>query len=282
MQTEEIVGLIRQHHRDERFLLKSRIRIERSVEAFIAFNVLHYEPPKEKGGKTKAGKDAFAAAKEYIAAALADDSHEMHAMLLANELAKELFETQRKAREKEMIRLVKLLPIYPWAKAINGIGEFGLAQIIGECGDLANYATVSKLWKRLGLAVIEGHRQGSPGKGASSETWIEHGYKAARRSIVWNIGQSLFKAQSARTNKETGEITREAGPYRLIYDARKLYERPRVESDGHAHNRATRYMEKMLIADLWSAWRGANVCVTPITELPHAPSHAHAQVEVYA
>ena len=46
-----------------------------------------------------------------------------------------------------------------------------------------------------------------------------------------------------------------AGPYRIVYDDRKLMERERVESDAHAHNRALRYMTKRLIKDLFIEWK---------------------------
>ena len=34
---------------------------------------------------------------------------------------------------------------------------------------------------------------------------------------------------------------------------------------GHMHNRARRYMEKMMLRDLWQVWRGSK----PIDYVPH-------------
>lgn len=171
--------------------------------------------------------------------------------------ARKIIEDQRKDTEKQMKKLAKELPVYPWVQGVCGFGEIGLAMIVGEAGDLSNYSTVSKLWKRLGLAVIGGERQQrKPGIAA-----LEHGYSPVRRSVMWNIGDSLFKQQNA---------------YREVYLARKDYERETAESqgltvcpaakisskdkdqyrsDGHIHNRAKRYMEKRLVRDLWRAWR---------------------------
>lgn len=165
--------------------------------------------------------------------------------------ARAILEGNRKQIEKHMDKAAKALPIWPWVEAIPGFGAGSLAAVIGEAGDLSGYATHSKLWKRLGLAVIDGGRQ----RRVSGADAIVHGYSPSRRSVVWNIGQCVFKAQSQRVDKETGEVKKEAGSYRKIYDARKEYELGRVETKAHAHNRATRYMEKRLMRDLWRAWR---------------------------
>ncbi|MGJ4804448.1 hypothetical protein [Luteimonas sp. SDU82] len=168
--------------------------------------------------------------------------------------ARQALSTARKHLEREMERDVRMLPIWPRVAATRGLGALGLASIVGEAGDLSNYSSHSKLWKRLGLAVIGGERQRRV-QGAAA---IAHGYSPSRRAIVWQVGSSLFRAQSERRDQHTGAVIREAGSYRLGYDARKTYERPRVASAAHAHNRASRYMEKKLIRNLWDGWRVAN------------------------
>lgn len=156
------------------------------------------------------------------------------------------FDTLRKNAEKVLAQRAKQLPVWPWIDAIRGADAGGLAALVGEAGDLLNYATPAKLWKRLGLAVMSGQRQGNPGKAATAEDWIRHGYSGRRRSIVWNIGHALVMC-----NKD--------GKYRTIYLERKAYEHARAPemSKGHASNRAQRYMEKRFVRDLWSAWRAA-------------------------
>lgn len=205
-------------------------------------------------------------------AMLGKGEHELSAYALAANLrmleARGILEDHRKSLEKRLETLAKDLPVYDWWVAIMGAGALGLAGLVGEAGDLSNYSNPAKLWKRMGLAVLHGERQR---KVSNVELALEHGYAPHRRSLVWNIGDSIIKAQSQRTDKETGEIKREAGEYRLLYDARKEYELPRVQDSkapkGHAHSRAKRYMEKRLLRDLWRAWRdqwaidslGANV-----------------------
>lgn len=170
--------------------------------------------------------------------------------------ARAIFEKRRAQTEKELERLAKSLPVATWVASIKGLGLGSLAAIIGEAGDLSLYATHSKLWKRLGLAVIDGGRQ----RRMTGDAALAHGYSPQRRSIVWNIGQCVLKAQSARVDKETGEEIKPAGKYRNVYDARKAYEIARDPniSKAHAHNRATRYMEKLVVRDLWRAWRQIN------------------------
>lgn len=151
-------------------------------------------------------------------------------------------EEQRKAYEKSLTKLGAQLPIAHMADEIKGIGHLALAKIVGECGDLSAYATVSGVWKRAGLAVIDGGRQ----RRVTGEAALLHGYSPERRSVFWNIADSLLKAQGKDDT---------AGPYRLIYDDRKAYEIAREIPLGHAHNRAMRFMTKRLLRDLWVAWR---------------------------
>lgn len=172
--------------------------------------------------------------------------------------ARSLLNEQRAACEKELTKAAKELPVWSWVESVRGFGAGSLAAVVGEAGDLSQYANPAKLWKRMGLAVINGGRQ----RKVSGADAIEHGYAPHRRSIVWNLGDTMLKGTVRKVKDEEGEDTGERtalNEYGQLYLDRKAYERPRVESDGHAHNRAKRYMEKRLIRDLWSAWRAACV-----------------------
>lgn len=181
-----------------------------------------------------------------------EHEHQLYADITTAPLfqARDLLKGHRLDAEKRMVREAKELPAADWVAGVRGLGLPSLAAIVGEAGNLSSYPTVSKLWKRLGLAVIDGGRQRKVGGAAA----LEHGYDPVRRSIVWNMGDALFKTQSGRYDKETGEELREPGKYRRIYDQRKAYELERVETKAHAHNRAKRYMEKEVIKDLWKNW----------------------------
>lgn len=169
-------------------------------------------------------------------------------------LARESIRAARRDVERDLERDVQALPIWPRVAATRGLGALGLASIIGETGDLNNYSSHSKLWKRLGLAVIDGERQRRV-RGAAA---IKHGYSASRRSVVWQVGSAMLRAQSGLTDPATGKVLRAHGSYRLGYDTRKAKELLRVGSAAHAHNRAARYMEKRLIRNIWRAWNQAS------------------------
>jgi hypothetical protein len=168
------------------------------------------------------------------------------------------------AAKKQMETLAEQLPVSQWANGIRGFGALGLAIIVGEAGDLGGYSNPSKLWKRMGVAVLDGKRQGGLPKSASAADWEAHGYNRVRRSRLYTIGSSMVMA---------GET-----PYRKLYLDRKAYEAARAEADGltvapsakipkgkqseyrslgHIDNRARRYVEKRLLRDLWRAWRAA-------------------------
>jgi hypothetical protein len=189
------------------------------------------------------------------------DGSEFEEMIRLSLDAKHPFETKERELLKEMEKLAESLPVWPvFGEPIRGFGPGSLAVIMAEAGDLSGYADHSKLWKRMGLAVMNGVRQGGLAKNASKEDWIAHGYSPRRRSRMWNIGDALIKG-----NRD--------GAYRTAYLARKAYEAERDpenmtdpdtgKPNMHAHRRAQRYMEKRLLKDLWRAWRDAQA---PLSE----------------
>lgn len=190
-------------------------------------------------------------------AALGKGEHERSTlalgMMLPLILARDLIEDHRKKTEKELVKLAKQLPVAPWVESVRGVGILSLVGIVGECGDLSNYANPGKLWKRLGLAPYHGRAAPSWRKhgGLSAEQWTEVGYSPARRSVMWNVGKTIIQAR---------------GPLKKIYDERKAYEaaRPETESKMHAHNKAQRYVEKRFARMLWQAWRAADGHATSV------------------
>lgn len=155
-----------------------------------------------------------------------------------------------KETEIAMAALAKTLPVWPRVQATQGFGALGLASIVGETGDLNKYGSHSKLWRRLGLAVVGGHTQR---KVRGLDPAIQ-GYNPTRRAVVWNVGRCILQAHS-RVRQPDGSIG--TGSFRIGYDERKAYELARGLAKGHAHRRAKRYMEKRLIRNIWRAWREA-------------------------
>lgn len=179
----------------------------------------------------------------------------------------ESFRSQQTAIEKEMRKQAQLLPVWPWAEEVKGFGALDFAKIIGEAGDLSRFATHQRLWKRMGLAVINGGRQ----RKVKGKAALEHGYNAKRRAVSWNMAQNLFKHQWR--GEKDGEPAHPIGPYGEKYARKKAEYLERVEATAslpdkvgehwnpakwtkkRADNAARRYMEKELLRDLWQEWR---------------------------
>lgn len=153
----------------------------------------------------------------------------------------EPIERKLKATEKEIAKIATALPVWSFVESIRGCGAAGLGYIVGAAGDLSNYSNPGKLWKRMGLALVDGERQR---RVADAEKALAHGYNPRRRSLMHVIGDSLLKG-----NKD--------GYYRQVYDARKAYtEANRPDwTKAHRHMDALRYMEKRLLRHLWQAWK---------------------------
>jgi hypothetical protein len=288
----DLVASIRYWHRQRVFAMEQRKRADLALGSFLrtalgwskalpdadrkrindqAKALITLGEAEAKGKAPEVDEPAYDEWRDVIAAAIASRAP---------------FDAVEKRATKEMGVLAKALPVYPWAEGIRGFGDVSLATIVAEAGDLADYPKKGHLWKRMGVAVMGGVRQGGLLKSASKDDWIAHGYNRMRRSRVWNIGDALIKGNGD-------------GEYRTAYLARKDYERKRAEangltvvpaakiskgraaefmSDGHVHRRAQRYMEKRLLRDLWQAWRRAEVAVPERASvgLPAANEHRDA------
>ncbi|MDQ5977521.1 MAG: hypothetical protein QG602_493, partial [Verrucomicrobiota bacterium] len=202
--------------------------------------------------------------------------------------------------EKELAKRARNLPVYAWAKGVSGLGDVSLAAIVGECAAApGGYKSVSALWKRMGLAVIHGGRQ----RKVAGADALDHGYDAERRSLMWNIGGCLIKAQVRNEKGEDGkkidgsdfaigelgqvyldrkrfmQAKNEAGEYAaraadLVAAAKKNGGTPNKDnlegrlSPIHIHNDSKRYMEKRLLRQLWQEWRRASGVADPINTMP--------------
>ena len=149
--------------------------------------------------------------------------------------------SRRLTYERVLKKLAKQLPVWPWAEELYGFGPLGLGQIVGECGNLSNYPNPACVWKRLGLAVMEGGERQHKTK--DKKKAILMGYSPRRRSVMFVIGDSLLKKPNE---------------YKELYDKRKAYEQGKLPAPKGKpiiwHRRAHRYVEKRLLRDLWRAW----------------------------
>lgn len=152
--------------------------------------------------------------------------------------AREVVEGYRDAIEKRLATLAEQLPVWPaFVKELGGFRQGSLAALVGECGDLSNYSTEAKLWKRLGLAVFDGKAQGR----VNGDAAIEQGFNPRRRAVAWTWGLQTCKSGST---------------YNPLYKERLAHELTRVE-EKHAKARARRYATKRLARDIWRAWKAA-------------------------
>jgi hypothetical protein len=231
----------------------------------------------------RSGRDREEAAKHYAVVAK-DMTHADYPNIAPYLEAKEPLATYREAYEKSLVQLVKRLPIYAWAKGVSGLGDVSLAGLIGECSgcnletdehwSIGQMKSVSAFWKRMGVGVVGGIRQ----QRVKGDAAIEHGYVAERRSVLWNIGECIIKAQWRKENtvhaygKLYGEIKanmqarNEAGEFsdtalEIAARMKKAGSKPLAENvagrltPSHINNRAKRHVTKRLLRDLFVEWR---------------------------
>lgn len=291
----ELMGL----QRRRTFAIRQQSRCDRSTEAFIR-TLLGYRtdlPDKERKrlsaeavrikNTIERGEDQNTAADPAIAPVVQACSM----VVLQSAASRVGWDAIRTSTEAEMCRLAKQLPAWPFVKSVKGVSELGLAVIVGEAKDLALYPTHSHLWKRLGLSVMDGNRQGNPGKGASKDDWIAHGYVRCRRAEIYAfLDDVMFRSQwrgdkdadgknPAKTKQPVAVSAHAIGPYGEAYGRKKAEYLAREWVPAHADNAARRYMAKKFIRDLWNAWRGADTAV-PLGLIKLAPAtHTEKELE---
>lgn len=303
MSHELIITSIRALHRERCYAMTQRIRSELALLGYIRTTLGWSRAlPKDEGDKIAEHAKAILKDKDTSPEATA-----FAPIIEASQRAAQPFEEIEAKALKGMRELAKQLPVWEeFGAKIKGFGEASLAVIVGEAGDIGTYANPAKLWKRMGLAVIDGVRQGGLRKNASAEDWVAHGYSRQRRSRMWNIGDALMKGNGdgeyrqlylqrlaaehakaiaeglipATRMKATVESWQQRGlpPLTLVS---KLTEEHR--SAGHMAKRAQRYTEKRLLRSLWQAWRRSTVLAQPhqgmteTTQLDHPARAPHTQ-----
>jgi len=173
------------------------------------------------------------------------------------------FDAMRGSNERAMERLARELPVFPWIKSVNGAGALGLATVVAEAGDIANYPNVDKFRKRLGFAPYDGCA-GSTWKrvtwrprALSAEEWVEHPFSGERYAFMHEIAKAIWFKQwigKAKTGNGEGKPN---GPYGEVYAARRKHTAQTHPewSKGHSHSDALRVMMKKFLRDLWAEWR---------------------------
>ena len=290
----ETIDEIVSFHSLRQGMIRAQTRLKLQGMASIRFMVQTDDDFSSDEAKDKARKRA----EDLYNKVAGDPSHEMFTNIEPYLLAMEPLDTQRAIYEKALVKAAKRLPVYEWAKGVKGFGDISFATIVGECGDIGTYKSVSAVWKRLGLAVIDGKRQGAPGDEPiplerlpydlqqeviagqltlKAATWIVHGYRAPRRSVSWNARKHVIGGMGKWRPRfgEDVDANPELTYYQRVYAHRARYEAPRCpRKDGSTDirlsdkgkesygawtaNRAHRYVEKRLLKHLYIEWRRAS------------------------
>lgn len=256
-----LIALIMRRQRERRFCIVSQSRCDRSCESFIAASLGFRTDMPEKERKAlwnkvsafrkdveKAGGGGQMQHDDQLVAALSA----CVPIVLDSAIARRVWDKRRKEVEAEMRRLARQLPVYAWAKDVTGFGDLGLAIIIGETNDLSNYATKERVWKRLGLAVIDGECQQ---RKSGTEAAAAHGFNPKRRAEVWAVVDSFFRHQWA--GEKDGVPAHPKTVYWAVYGRRKARTADREDwTPKRRDNDARRIMGKFLIENLHRVWNG--------------------------
>lgn len=281
---EETIKAIRYWHRRRVFMMDQRKRSDLALGAFLrgALGWSRNIPAAEARAIADRAQELIAigerVAKEavkpegkakIVAGQHAPDFMEWADVIMASLAARAPVAAIENHAEKEMDRLARTLPVWPWfSENVFSGSAISLAVIVAEAGDIGAYANPGKLWKRMGLAPITKDgvtRAGATWRkgGLSKEDWTEAGYSMRRRSFMFVIGDSLIKGKSYLrevfvARREYERVTAAAKGL-IVAPSAKIPAKRKDEfmSDGHVLRRSQRYMEKRLLRDLWVAWREA-------------------------
>ena len=220
------------------------------------------------------------------------DFLEWEPVIMASLRSREPMSLTEEAAKDRMNELATHLPVAQWWRDNVFEGTLvSLATVIAETGDITDYGnvkdadgkpigyhTIARVWKRMGVAVMDGVRQGGLLKTAPKAAWIAHGYVRRRRSLLYVIGEALIKGNDHYRAIYHAEKSRQRAKAQAagltVAPSAKIPEKRKAEfiSDGHIANKSRRYMEKELLRDLWCAWNGrAKPPMTPSARLPSQP-----------
>jgi hypothetical protein len=179
--------------------IKSRIMVANRLQAIVA-GTMGYSSGLAESERTKFFVEAGKLIKQI---AKGEVESPLKALVMTHQTGIDEFDRMKAELDKQMVKLAKQLPVSTWVEKPEqrGFGLLFLAIVIGETGDLSNYANPAKVWKRLGCApyAFDGQnhmgstwRFGKEGKLPAAE-WEKFGYSPRRRSIAYLIGEGIVK-----------------------------------------------------------------------------------------
>lgn len=285
--------ILRQLQRTRRFCITSQQRIDRSTEQFVALQfglnqddseaerrrawsaIVAFRRAVERNSvrRTSAGQVAIGAGGPLDANVVNVNGNTAAAaicipIILTATQSRSPWDSVRREAEREMRRIARTLPAWSYVESIRGLSDLGLAIILAETGDLSLYQTKERVWKRLGLAVIDGQRQ----RRVSGDDALRHGFAPQRRAEIWSICSDAMVRHQIRSGTDGGQGY-PVGIYGAVYYARKTATADREGwTLAHRDNDARRIMTKAVIENVWRVWSGLS---------PRYPEAAHELWEAY-
>jgi len=169
--------------------------------------------------------------------------------------------------------------VWEWATAIKGLGAGGLlAQLLSQIDDIAPFATISKLWRFCGMAVMGGQAERCK-KGEKAH------YNRLLKSVCWQIADQFVRQQTplyVDVYYEEKAAQARAHPQPLCSKCGALGEMRKGHwhctacsasgtqisfTPAHFDARAKRKAVKIFLSHLWLRWREAEGL--PVTQ-PYA------------
>jgi hypothetical protein len=164
------------------------------------------------------------------------------------------FQKRRDQIEVQMTAIAKTLPCQEFIARTSGFKHIGLAVIVGEAGDLSNYATIRKLWRRFGLGMAQGHEEMAYSTwrmkgGLTADDWTAAGYSPTRLGQLFGVVTVPLFMCKAKNN------------YGEVYTKRRAHTAVTHPdwTKGHSDMDGRRVMVKKFLSDLWSEWRGSTL-----------------------
>src|SRR5262245_26507086 len=143
----DTIAAIRSLHRERAYLMETRKILDLRLGALLR-RALGWSKELPEAERKKIANQAAALMRN-------PEGSEFEEVIRLSLSAKEPFERKERSHLRDMEKLAATLPIWQsFGEPIRGFGLGSLAVIVAEAGDLSNYANHSKLWKRMGLAVI--------------------------------------------------------------------------------------------------------------------------------
>ena len=204
------------------------------------------------------------------------------------QLEKDLMEKFNIVKEKDQLGRIlanygaSTGPIWQWCTEIRGLKSGVLtAQLLAQIDDIERFATIAKLWRFCGWAVIDGKAEkNKPGEASH--------YNGRLKGICFNVAEAFIKQQTpGYVDIYYAEKTRQRDLYphaicktcgiqcdhkekltdkglANVWTCPNNAKHKKMYTDMHLNFRAKRKMIKAFLKDLWLAWRELEDL--PITE----------------